>query len=261
MAEAQWPSRCEAARRSRVARLMKTAAASAAMTALGGIARPSLSRAPDRPQITHGVQSGDVSVRLRRGLGARRPAVAHAGRSRDHRQLQRHQQRGLRRRAAGNRFHRQGADRRSAGRAGHLLSHPLPGSLLGRVRRAAGRALPHRAERPALGLVRVVGRHRGPGLGHRRGARRHAHLRHHAEQPSPTSSSIAATTSMPTARSRRSRSCRTAKSGATSSPRRNRRSPRRSPSFAATTNTICSTTICARSMPKCRPSRNGTTTK
>jgi len=41
--------------------LLKTAAASAAITAIGGIARPSLSRAPDRVQITHGVQSGDVS--------------------------------------------------------------------------------------------------------------------------------------------------------------------------------------------------------
>jgi hypothetical protein len=30
----------------------------------------------------------------------------------------------------------------------------------------------------------VVGRYRRPGLGHRRGARRHAHLRDHAAQPS-----------------------------------------------------------------------------
>ena len=50
-------------------------------------------------------------------------------------------------------------------------------------RRAACRALPHRAGRPALDLVRLVGRHRRPGLGHRRGARRHAHLRDHAAQP------------------------------------------------------------------------------
>jgi alkaline phosphatase D len=42
--------------------LLKTAAASAAITAIGGVARPSLSWAPDRPQITHGVQSGDVSL-------------------------------------------------------------------------------------------------------------------------------------------------------------------------------------------------------
>ena len=42
--------------------LLKTASASAAITAISGIARPSLSLAPDRPQITHGVQSGDVSA-------------------------------------------------------------------------------------------------------------------------------------------------------------------------------------------------------
>ncbi len=43
-------------------RLLTTAAASAALTAAGGIAKPHLSRAADRPAITHGVQSGDVSV-------------------------------------------------------------------------------------------------------------------------------------------------------------------------------------------------------
>ncbi|HTP93449.1 MAG TPA: alkaline phosphatase D family protein [Xanthobacteraceae bacterium] len=41
--------------------LLKAASASA-ITAIGGIARPSLSWAPDRVQITHGVQSGDVSA-------------------------------------------------------------------------------------------------------------------------------------------------------------------------------------------------------
>jgi len=41
--------------------VLKTASASAALTLIGGIARPSLSFAPDRAQITHGVQSGDVS--------------------------------------------------------------------------------------------------------------------------------------------------------------------------------------------------------
>src|SRR6202166_1358813 len=42
--------------------LLKTATASAASTAIGGIARPSLSFAPDRVQISHGVQSGDIGV-------------------------------------------------------------------------------------------------------------------------------------------------------------------------------------------------------
>ncbi|HUI94816.1 MAG TPA: alkaline phosphatase D family protein [Xanthobacteraceae bacterium] len=43
-------------------RLLKLAGASAAFTAAGGIARPCLSRAADRPQVSHGVQSGDVST-------------------------------------------------------------------------------------------------------------------------------------------------------------------------------------------------------
>jgi alkaline phosphatase D len=43
-------------------RFLTTAASSVAMTAVGGIARPYLSCAADRPLITHGVQSGDVSM-------------------------------------------------------------------------------------------------------------------------------------------------------------------------------------------------------
>jgi alkaline phosphatase D len=38
------------------------AAASTAISAVGGLAKPYLSRAADRPLITHGIQSGDVSV-------------------------------------------------------------------------------------------------------------------------------------------------------------------------------------------------------
>jgi alkaline phosphatase D len=41
--------------------LLKTASASAALAGLGGLARPALSFAAERPQISHGVQSGDVS--------------------------------------------------------------------------------------------------------------------------------------------------------------------------------------------------------
>src|SRR5437763_13008840 len=43
-------------------RFLTTAAASTAISTLGGIASPYLSRAADRPLITHGIQSGDVSV-------------------------------------------------------------------------------------------------------------------------------------------------------------------------------------------------------
>ena len=43
-------------------RLLATAGSAAVLSGLDGIARPYLSRAADRPLITHGVQSGDVSV-------------------------------------------------------------------------------------------------------------------------------------------------------------------------------------------------------
>ena len=43
-------------------RFLSTAGATAAVSVLGGIAKPSLSRVGDRPIITHGIQSGDVSV-------------------------------------------------------------------------------------------------------------------------------------------------------------------------------------------------------
>ena len=55
-------------------RLLATAAASTALSAAGGIARPYLSRAADRPLITHGLQSGDMRVDSGGGLGAHRPA-------------------------------------------------------------------------------------------------------------------------------------------------------------------------------------------
>ena len=43
-------------------RLLASAWGAGALTVLGGVARPYLSRAADRPRITHGVQSGDVSL-------------------------------------------------------------------------------------------------------------------------------------------------------------------------------------------------------
>ena len=75
---------------------------------------------------------------------------------------------GLCRRAAGERLHRQAAARRPAGGAGHLLPRPVPESVVaGDHRRAAGRALPHRAGRSQGGVVHLVGRHRRRRLGHR----------------------------------------------------------------------------------------------
>src|SRR5262245_60575192 len=42
-------------------RLLAGSSAAAALTAVGGVASPFVSRANDRPAITHGLQSGDVS--------------------------------------------------------------------------------------------------------------------------------------------------------------------------------------------------------
>jgi alkaline phosphatase D len=50
------------AHRSTRRQILKLATASAAFTAVGGLARPYLSRAADRPLISHGVQSGDVTL-------------------------------------------------------------------------------------------------------------------------------------------------------------------------------------------------------
>src|SRR5439155_11777465 len=43
-------------------RFLTAAVSSAGITAAASIARPYLSRAADRPLVTHGVQSGDVSI-------------------------------------------------------------------------------------------------------------------------------------------------------------------------------------------------------
>ena len=67
---------------------------------------------------------------FRHGLGARRPAVADAGRGVDHRQLHDDPRRRFRRCAAGERFHRQGAAGKPAAGAGHLLPRPLCGSVV-----------------------------------------------------------------------------------------------------------------------------------
>ncbi len=48
--------------------VLKRTFATAACSAIGGLACPSLSCAPDRPQITHGIQSGDVSAGLDNNL-------------------------------------------------------------------------------------------------------------------------------------------------------------------------------------------------
>src|SRR5262245_55649729 len=43
-------------------KLLKSLGSTAVISGIGGVARPALSRASDRPLITHGVQSGDVTT-------------------------------------------------------------------------------------------------------------------------------------------------------------------------------------------------------
>src|SRR4051812_19812290 len=43
-------------------KLLRTLGSTALITGVSGIARPYLSRAADRPAVSHGVQSGDVST-------------------------------------------------------------------------------------------------------------------------------------------------------------------------------------------------------
>ena len=64
-------------------RVLASLTAAGATTFAGGIAKPYLSRAADRPIVTHGVQSGDVSIDSGGRLGARRSARSHGRRGFD----------------------------------------------------------------------------------------------------------------------------------------------------------------------------------
>jgi len=127
-------------------RFLAVTAASTAISAVGGIARPYLSRAADRPVITHGIQSGDVTNdsavvwaradrpgphvgRRSRPATASRPSTAPSSSMRCLKPTS-----------------RQRVDRWPARRPGHLLSHPLPGPRLAdHHRRAGDRPLSQRA--------------------------------------------------------------------------------------------------------------------
>ena len=243
-------------------RLLASAWGAGALTVLGGVARPYLSRAADRPQhhARHSVRR--YLARRRHRVGARRPAGAHDGRGGDDRELQGHHPR----RPRSMRCRRAISPRRSL-----LENLPAGQDIFYRVRFARHRLADDRAasRRSAASAPRrttsVECRSCGPAiprrLGHRRGARRHAHLRDDAAQPAGLLRPLRRQHLRRVPAGRASRSSRTARSGATSSRRRSRASPRRSPTIAATTNTICSTAICAPSTPRSRCSRNGTTTR
>src|SRR5262249_731178 len=158
-------------RRRFIAGSVSTAALTTALTWTGGIAKPYLSRATDRPLITHGLQSGAVG--LDSGVvwaRSDRPARMQIEIATTDRGYSRRRLRGC---SAGQRFHGQTAAQEAPGRPGYLLPHPLSGPCKPDDRRRAdGGPLSHRAARPPFDFVLLVGRSSRPGLGHRRVARR-----------------------------------------------------------------------------------------
>ena len=160
-------------------RFLTTLASASATT----VAAPAFSLSPQRPIVTHGVQSGDVSVDS--GMvwaRADRPArVLIEAATTD---------------SFKNIWHASFADalpetdftakaliEAPTGRARHFLPAAISGSLVGASRqRANRRAFSHRVGRATLDFVRVVRRHRGPGMGYRPFARWHAHISDDASQ-------------------------------------------------------------------------------
>ena len=151
------------------------------------IDRQALSQPRRRPAARHPWRAiGRRVARTRRDLGARRPvrrACWSSSRPRD--SFQEHAHGVFVDALPESDFTAKALDRGTARRAGHLLSRPLPGPahrprssgepMVGRFRTAP-------ADRRSISFV-WSGDYRRTGLGHRRGARRHAHLRHHAAQP------------------------------------------------------------------------------
>ena len=165
-----------------------------------GFPRPALSLSASRPVFTHGVQSGDVDATLGHGLDPRRPAGAGADGIRHHRELRRSGAPRPARRAARERLRGEAAARPACRRTRTSSTAWSPSDLcspsalsepvVGRFRTAPA----SRRDR----ALRLVRRHRRPGLGHRR--RRACGPTRRSPATRRTSSSIAATRSTPTVR-------------------------------------------------------------
>ncbi len=241
--------------------LLKTVGTSAAITAIGGVARPSLSWAPDRPQITHGVQSGDVSVDA---------GVVWARADRSSRMLVEI--------ATSNSFR----DIKSTVFVDALPQSDFTAKVLIEDL-PAGKDIFYRISfqdlssavfgEPQIGRFRTAPSQRrsisflwsgdtmGQGWGIDKahgGMRTYAIMRRnrpdffiHCGDNIYADCPIAA----------EKKNFPTARFGAASSLRRSRSRPKRSLNIAEIINTICWTIISARSTPKCRHSRYGTTTK
>ncbi len=165
-------------------RFLRGSTAMGAAALLGSVAAPRISRAAARPIVTHGIQSGDAAFdRAVLWSRADRPANAIFEWSttdsfKDVTVLPKV------------------AALPESDFTAKILATDLPSDqdIFYRVKfqdlsdstvgkRAADRPSAHRTDRPARRLLHLVGRHRRPGLGHRRGSRRHDGLFHHAEAP------------------------------------------------------------------------------
>ena len=163
---------------------LSSAGAAAAATVIDGVARPYLSFAADRPRITHGLQSGDVSIDS--GMvwaRADRPSrmLVEVATTESFRHIR----------------HSAYLDvLPESDFTGKLLLEDLPPgqdifyrvrfqnlaspAIVGEPQVGRFRTAP---AAPQNGVVHLVGRHRRRRLGHRSRARRHAHLRDHAGEP------------------------------------------------------------------------------
>ena len=198
-------------------RLLASAGSAGALTLVGGIARPYLSRAADRPRITHGIQSGDVSTNSAVVWArADRPARLRVELATSDRfdKILAARYRWTPRPTATSPQRRCSMDCPRGQDIFYRASFEDRG--ISPARGSAGRALSHRAARSSLDLVRMVGRHRRPGLGHRRGARRLSHLRDDAAQPSRFLHPLRRQHLRRLPDRRRADACATARSGATS---------------------------------------------
>ena len=185
---------------------------SGAFLAAGSVAMPRLSRAVDRPRITHGIQSGDISIDggivwARADRAAR--MIVEVSTTESFREIVGCGACGC---AGGKRFHREGAAGQFARRSGHFLPRGVRGHRITGC--AASRRLGAFARRRARS---VTSRLRGPATRAAAGASTSAVAACARMRPccatGRISSFTVATTFTPNVRSEPSRSSRTARSG------------------------------------------------
>ena len=197
--------------------LIKHGGAVVAAATLGDVFTPYLSRAADRPILTHGIQSGDVGVE---------GAIVWARADRPSRIKVDFSTTDSFKEMLGSVFRRCATRERSDGQARVDGPAPWPIHLLPRRatepcrtrhrRRAHDRALSQHSRQQARRKFLLVWGYLRPRMGHRRGPRRHAALMPPCASTVPISSFTMETTSTPTGRSCPKSSWPTANYGKTS---------------------------------------------